>query len=88
MEKWMLKKIKKERPDLYEQLEELAKNSKDGYLFSKDLRNMMEPFMKKNIDECLQDPNFYNHLLKHSGHDEQSRKKVFEEMGRPDLYRD
>ena len=62
-----MKKLKGQpNPDEY-LLSNLLTLQPEGYLFSEDLRNALEPFAKMDIRECLRSLDFLKTVCKHAG---------------------
>ena len=55
------------------------------YLFSEELRNRMSKFNGSSVQDCLKDPSFFDELLNHAGMTEDQKKKLWTDIGRPDI---
>lgn len=56
--------------------QDLLQPQEDGYLFSKDLRDAMEPFKDMDVNECLESKDWFKALFKHAGISEEEFENI------------
>lgn len=76
----MVKDFFKENPEALG----LLQPQEDGHLFSKGLRDALEPFKEMNAGDCIRSPDFMKALCKHAGMTDEQFEDILNNAKEPD----